>query len=162
MSCSTGYKTLKDVTLQITFPFAKKNNNDTLFIYQETIKSILNADRSSIYFVADSIYIPKIDMFLCSDKGMQSGGLDYPHFELIYEDKKQSLSEVNIDTFLHKVNYFFTCNLFSNELDKDSLQNQLKSDSPLCKLDELVISLKCDLEYMCFDNEGREVSWKVY
>jgi len=162
MSCNTGYKTLNDVTLQITFPFAKENNNDTLFIYHETIKSILNADRSSIYIVSDSIYIPEIDRFLCSDKGVQPEDLDYPHLELIYKDKKQSLSEINIDTFLHNVHYFFTCNLFSNELDKASLQNQLKSDSPLCRLDELMISLKCDLEYICFDNEGREVSWRVY
>ena len=49
-------KKLQNIKLQITFPFASKNDENELFIYQKTIKEVLKLYKEERFYISFNRY----------------------------------------------------------------------------------------------------------
>ncbi len=146
---------LKDITFNITFPFAIEHNKSTVSIYQETLNTIKNAQEEDLllhlYNNDSSLYDVEIEKILMSyDEESNINSLWYPSTELLYKNTKLIFQDISILTLLKNVNITLNCNLFSYKITLSDLKKDLFIQVPY-KLSDITISIECDLEYQYFD-----------
>ena len=140
-------KKLQNIKLQITFPFASKNDENELFIYQKTIKEVLKLYKEERFYISFNRYnkgivcIKSIVDFIHSLDEEKKKLLNYPSVQIlsnkeVFENNFicitscENLSIILID----KEDNFF-------ELDKYLLTTPVD-------LKDLTICISCDIEYI--------------
>ncbi len=146
---------LKNITLNITFPFATKHNKSTVSIYQETLNAIETAQEEGLllhlYNNDSSLYTREIEKILISyEKESDINSLWYPSIELLYKNTKLIFQDISIFTLLKNINITLSCNLFTHKITLNDLKKDLFMQLPY-KLKDITISIECDLEYQYFD-----------
>ena len=141
---------LKNIQLNITFPFATSYHKYLYDIYACVIRWIQNIQRSSRLIYLDSpnhLYDPYIDNILCIQDS--TFYLDYPTVEFIYADKKENIYinnlsiDCKVDNPLIKLKYKDNPICISEKylLDKNFL------NLPPCILLHLTIEVYGDLSF---------------
>ena len=140
-------KKLQNIELQITFPFANKNDENELAIYQKTIEEVQKLFKQERFYISFNRYnkgivcVKSIVDFIYSLDEEAKNLLDYPSIEIITEDK----------TFENN----FICITFCENLSinlRDKNNNNFELDKYLLTspvdLKDLKICISCDIEYL--------------
>lgn len=140
-------KKLHNIQLQITFPFANKNDVNELTIYQKTIKEIIKLFKKERFYISFNRYnkgivcVKSIVDFIYSLDDETKNSLDYPSIEIITEDK----------TFENNFICITSCENLSIIL-KNKENNHFELDKYLLTapvdLKDLNICISCDIEYI--------------
>ncbi|MCT7644586.1 hypothetical protein [Aliarcobacter butzleri] len=140
-------KKLQNIKLQITFPFANKNDENELTIYQKTIEEIIKLFKKERFYISFNRYnkgivcIKSIVDFIHNLDEEKKKLLNYPSIQIISNEEVfennficitscENLSIILID----KENNYF-------ELDKYLLTTPVD-------LKNLTICISCDIEYI--------------
>ncbi|WP_152057090.1 hypothetical protein [Aliarcobacter butzleri] len=140
-------KKLQNIKLQITFPFANKNDENELTIYQKTIEEIIKLFKKERFYISFNRYnkgivcIKSIVDFIHNLDEEKKKLLNYPSIQIISNEEVfennficitscENLSIILID----KENKHF-------ELDKYLLTTPVD-------LKNLTICISCDIEYI--------------
>ena len=140
-------KKLQNIKLQITFPFANKNDENELFIYQKTIKEVLKLYKKERFYISFNRYnkgivcIKSIVDFIHSLDEEKKKLLNYPSVQIL------SNKEVFENNFI----CITSCeDLVINLRDKEN--NYFELDKYLLTtpvdLKNLIICISCDIEYI--------------
>ena len=140
-------KKLQNIKLQITFPFASKNDENELFIYQKTIKEVLKLYKEERFYISFNRYnkgivcIKSIVDFIHSLDEEKKKLLNYPSVQIL------SNKEVFENNFI----CITSCeDLVINLRDKEN--NYFELDKYLLTtpvdLKNLIICISCDIEYI--------------
>ena len=140
-------KKLQNIQLQITFPFANKNDENELAIYQKTIEEVMklfNQERFYISFNRNNkgiVCVKSIVDFIYSLDEEIKKSLDYPTVEIFSND----------ETFENNFICITSCENLSIIL-KDKDNNSFWLDKYLqttpVDLKDLTICISCDIEYI--------------
>ncbi len=140
-------KKLQNIQLQITFPFANKNDENELTIYQKTIQEVKKLFNQERFYISFNRYnkgivcVKSIVDFIYSLDDKTKNSLDYPSVEIITEDK----------TFENNFICITSCENLSIIL-KDKENNHFELDKYLLttpiNLKDLNICISCDIEYI--------------
>ena len=140
-------KTLQNIQLQITFPFANKNDENGLTIYQKTIEEVMklfNQERFYISFNRNNkgiVCVKSIVDFIYSLDEEIKNSLDYPTVEIFSDN----------ETFENHFICITSCENLSINL-KDKENNNFELDKYLLTapvdLKDLRICISCDIEYI--------------
>ncbi|MCT7566132.1 hypothetical protein N5T96_07250 [Aliarcobacter butzleri] len=140
-------KKLQNIKLQITFPFASKNDENELFIYQKTIKEVLKLYKEERFYISFNRYnkgivcIKSIVDFIHSLDEEKKKLLNYPSVQILSNEEVfennficiTSCEDLVINLRDKENNYF--------ELDKYLLTTPVD-------LKNLIICISCDIEYI--------------
>lgn len=140
-------KKLQNVTLQITFPFANKNDENELTIYQKTIQEVLKLFKQERFYISFNRYNKGIvcvksivDFIYCLDEETKNL-LDYPSVEIFSDN----------ETFENHFICITSCEHLAINL-KDKKNNNFELDKYLLTapvdLKDLKICIFCDIEYI--------------
>lgn len=140
-------KKLQNIQLQITFPFANKNDENELIIYQKTMQEVLKLFKQERFYISFNRYnkgivcVKSIVDFIYSLDDETKNSLDYPSVEIITEDR----------TFENNFICITSCeDLVINLRDKEN--NHFELDKYLLTtpvaLKDLRICIFCDIEYI--------------
>ena len=86
-------KKLQNIKLQITFPFANKNDENELFIYQKTIKEVLKLYKEERFYISFNRYnkgivcIKSIVDFIHNLDEEKKKLLNYPSVQILSNKK---------------------------------------------------------------------------
>ena len=140
-------KKLQNIQLQITFPFANKNDENELTIYQKTIQEVMklfNQERFYISFNRNNkgiVCVKSIVDFIYSLDEETKNCLDYPSVEIFSDN----------ETFENNFICITSCENLSINL-KDKENNDFELDKYLLTapvdLKDLKICIFCDIEYI--------------
>lgn len=140
-------KKLQNIQLQITFPFANKNDENELIIYQKTIQEVMklfNQERFYISFNRNNkgiVCVKSIVDFIYSLDEEIKKSLDYPSVEIFSDN------EIFENNFI----CITSCENLSIIL-KDKDNNSFWLDKYLqttpVDLKDLKICISCDIEYI--------------
>ena len=140
-------KTLQNIQLQITFPFANKNDKNELIIYQKTIQEVnklFHQERFYISFNRNNkgiVCVKSIVDFIYSLDEEIKNSLDYPTVEIFSDN----------ETFENHFICITSCENLSINL-KDKENNNFELDKYLLTapvdLKDLRICIFCDIEYI--------------
>lgn len=140
-------KKLQNIQLKITFPFANKNDENELIIYQKTIqevKKLFNQERFYISFNRNNkgiVCVKSIVDFIYSLDEEIKNSLDYPSVEIFSDN----------ETFENNFICISSCENLSINL-KDKENNNFELDKYLLiapvDLKDLKICISCDIEYI--------------
>ena len=140
-------KKLQNIQLQITFPFANKNDENELIIYQKTIQEVMklfNQERFYISFNRNNkgiVCVKSIVDFIYSLDEEIKKSLDYPTVEIFSRD----------ETFENHFICITSCEYLVINL-KDNENNDFELDKYLLTapvdLKDLRICIFCDIEYI--------------
>ncbi len=140
-------KKLQNIQLQITFPFANKNDENELIIYQKTIEEVLKLFKQERFYISFNrnnkgiVCVKSIVDFVYSLDEEIKNSLDYPSVEIFSDNETfenhficiTSCENVSIILKDKEDNFF--------ELDKYSLVTPVD-------LKDLKICISCDIEYI--------------
>ena len=140
-------KKLQNIQLQITFPFANKNDKNEIIIYQKTIEEIMKLFKKERFYISFNcnnkgiVCVKSIVDFIYSLDEEAKNSLDYPSVE-IFSDNETFENNFICITSCEKVSIILKDkedNFF--ELDKYSLVTPVD-------LKDLKICISCDIEYI--------------
>ncbi len=140
-------KTLRNIQLQITFPFANKNDGNELAIYQKTIQEVMklfNQERFYISFNRNNkgiVCVKSIVDFIYSLDEEIKKSLDYPTVEIFSNDETFENNFICITSCKH-----LAINLKDKEDNNFELDKYLQT-TPV-DLKNLRIHIFCDIEYI--------------
>ena len=140
-------KKLQNIQLQITFPFANKNDKNEIIIYQKTIEEIMKLFKKERFYISFNcnnkgiVCVKSIVDFVYSLDEEVQNSLDYPSVEIFSDNETfennficiTSCENVSIILKDKEDNFF--------ELDKYSLVTPVD-------LKDLKICISCDIEYI--------------
>lgn len=140
-------KKLQNIQLQITFPFANKNDKNEIIIYQKTIEEIMKLFKKERFYISFNcnnkgiVCVKSIVDFIYSLDEEAKNSLDYPSVEIFSDNETfennficiTSCENVSIILKDKEDNFF--------ELDKYSLVTPVD-------LKDLKICISCDIEYI--------------
>jgi hypothetical protein len=140
-------KKLQNIQLQITFPFANKNDENEIIIYQKTIEEVLKLFKQERFYISFNrnnkgiVCVKSIVDFVYSLDEEVQNSLDYPSVEIFSDNETfennficiTSCENVSIILKDKEDNFF--------ELDKYSLVTPVD-------LKDLKICISCDIEYI--------------
>ena len=140
-------KKLQNIQLQITFPFANKNDVNELTIYQKTIEEIIKLFKKKRFYISFNRYnkgivcVKSIVDFIYSLDDETKNSLDYPSVEIFSDN----------ETFENNFICITSCENLSIIL-KDKENNHFELDKYLLTtpvdLKDLKICIFCDIEYI--------------
>lgn len=140
-------KKLQNIQLQITFPFANKNDENELIIYQKTIEEVLKLFKQERFYISFNrnnkgiVCVKSIVDFVYSLDEEIKNSLDYPSVEIFSDN----------ETFENHFICITSCENLSINL-KDKEYNDFELDKYLLTapvdLKDLKICITCDIEYI--------------
>ena len=140
-------KKLQNIQLQITFPFANKNDENELTIYQKTIQEVKKLFNQERFYISFNRYnkgivcVKSIVDFIYSLDEETKNCLDYPSVEIFSDN----------ETFENNFICITSCENLSIIL-KDKENNHFELDKYLLttpiNLKDLNICISCDIEYI--------------
>ncbi len=140
-------KKLQNIQLQITFPFANKNDENELIIYQKTIEEVLKLFKQERFYISFNrnnkgiVCVKSIVDFVYSLDEEIKNSLDYPSVEIFSDN----------ETFENHFICITSCENLSINL-KDKEYNDFELDKYLLTapvdLKDLKICISCDIEYI--------------
>ena len=140
-------KKLQNIKLKITFPFANRNDENELIIYQKTIQEVMklfNQERFYISFNRNNkgiVCVKSIVDFIYSLDEEIKKSLDYPTVEIFSRD----------ETFENNFICITSCeNLSINLKDKENSDFELDKYLLTAPVDlkDLRNCISCDIEYI--------------
>ena len=138
---------LENIKLQITFPFANKNDENEITIYQKTIEEVMKLFAEERFYISFNrnnkgiACIKSIVDFIYSLDENNRKNLTYPSLELFSNEEIFQNDFVCI-TSCKKLNV--TLNDISNN-QYDLLNRYFRT--PPVRLKDLIITISCDIEY---------------
>ena len=142
------YNQLKNVTLNITFPFKELSGFYTLKIYQETIKWLLKDEILNALLVFDGysgeIYMEIVDSISQKYDESELSDLCYPALELQHNNKKV----VPLDSIFARIKNPVKEFMYNDEIIEI---NQTYLNHAPCALKDLTIRITANLEYIDCD-----------
>jgi hypothetical protein len=140
-------KKLQNIQLQITFPFANKNDENELTIYQKTIQEVMKLFHKERFYISFNrnnkgiVCVKSIVDFIYSLDEEIKNSLDYPSVEIFSDN----------ETFENNFICITSCENLSINL-KDKENNDFELDKYLLTapvdLKDLKICIFCDIEYI--------------
>lgn len=140
-------KKLQNIQLQITFPFANKNDENELIIYQKTIQEVMKLYKQERFYISFNrhnkgiVCVKSIVDFIYSLDEEIKKSLDYPSVEIFSDN----------ETFENHFICITSCEHLSINL-KDKENNNFELDKYLLTapvdLKDLKICITCDIEYI--------------
>ena len=140
-------KKLQNIQLQITFPFANKNDENELTIYQKTIQEVMKLFHQERFYISFNrnnkgiVCVKSIVDFIYSLDEETKNSLDYPSVEIFSDN----------ETFENNFICITSCENLSINL-KDKENNDFELDKYLLTapvdLKDLKICITCDIEYI--------------
>lgn len=142
---------LKNAQVNIAFPWANANDQNSLHIYEYTIQSIIDIEESDVMFSfyksEGELYNIGIDSLLCSLGVDDSRNYGFPSIKLVHKGKTLNMHEICIMVSMENpvINLYF----------KEKFISRLEGLSfwhPPCRMKELTIQVIGDLKYYDFEN----------
>lgn len=140
-------KKLQNIQLQITFPFANKNDENELIIYQKTIQEVMklfNQERFYISFNRNNkgiVCVKSIVDFIYSLDEEIKKSLDYPSVEIFSDNE---IFENNFICITSCENL----SIILKDKDNNSFWLDKYLQTTLVDLKDLKICISCDIEYI--------------
>ena len=140
-------KKLQNIQLQITFPFANKNDKNEIIIYQKTIEEIMKLFKKERFYISFNcnnkgiVCVKSIVDFIYSLDEEAKNSLDYPSVEIFSDN----------ETFENNFICITSCENLSIILkDKDNNSFELDKYLQITPVDlkDLKICITCDIEYI--------------